>query len=874
MININIFDFVNNSELAYLFVLIASILFILAFLIFKWDIVMSLFESYLKFFWGIAKFKLSSRSLKNAISEDKVFLEIKIPKTSQRTTFQVQQKLFRSMHSIVEDSYRFKTGFVKIKIFNLIQKWVSRVFQNLAQKRLLTLQIFATHSYSAFGVWVPLKASVDIKNALQSAYPECEVFDYTEKKFIELHDHDLKNRIEAVYTGSIYGDWSLRIKTFKDQESDPIDSILEGLNELRFGEKVIISHHIVPVNNYYNLLLMEQSEAEKRKLVISDGEEIGNESKYSVVTEKSRYSLFKYWVSVQIFSESNFRSAEIFELLQRKFKEFDQKDMCILHFEKPKLTLLKEYNPREVLLGYDFNRSITSKNSNLRQSIIGEIELFWLWHIPQTSSFKQISLDYINYRRLLPAREFKDNSGGYYVEFGESDYRNLEVKLGIKSWDDVRKHGVVCGGTGSGKSETLKSFLKPILDSDEKIGCVIIDPKSDLALDLLTLIPENRRKDIIYINPEIQQLSPVTFPFFDKDVANEDERVQREIEVIRAIARIDGEFAWGPQLEETLKGLFKTMNHLEYPLIDSVHSIANSISDYSSSFELFPDNIRKFWKDLAQAKIDKELTSRLSTPNNKLGKILGDEMIANIIDTNEGNFSMRNAIRSGKIVIVNLGMCSSLVKEVLGTYYTIRTLQIIYDNFKLESRSKILLLADEAQNIINYAPNLVAKMLSEVRGANCAIWFAFQYFSQIPVNVRESVWANCGTKIIMRTNSPEDSKVVSEFLGSNISQQDLLSLDTGHAYMSTLYNGKPISPVSMYVKQVKNDNKVRKEMETEISHETQRQFGVSKEDIQAKKQWNNKISIILKSLVKSGNHQNLEESSQAPINNLRAKSNL
>lgn len=874
MTNFNVFDFVSSNEMAYLFICLGIGCFVLGVLIFNWGIVMSLFESYLKFFWGIEKFKITGRLMKRIQSDEKVFLEIKIPKSSQRTTFQVQQKLFRSMHSIVEDSYRFRTGFYKIKIFNLFQKWISRLYEILALKRLLTLQIFATHSYSAFGVWVPLRSATDIKNALQSAYPECEIFDYSERKFIELHDHDLSNKYEATYSGSVYGDWNLRIKTFKDQEADPIDSILEGLNELKVGERVIVSHHLVPVNNYYNLLLMEKSDEEKKKLVISEGEEIGNESKYSVVTEKSRYSLFKYWVSIQVFSESKNRCNEIFDLVQRKFKEFDQKDMCIMHFENPKFKLLKTYDTRDVLLGYDYNKSIASRNSNLRQSIIGEIELFWLWHIPQTGIFKQISLDYINYKRLLPAREFKDNSNGYYVEFGESDYRNMEIKLGIKSWDDVRKHGVVCGGTGSGKSETLKSFLKPILDSEEKIGCVIIDPKSDLALDLLTLIPEDRRKDIVYINPELQQDSPVTFPFFDKEVTNSDERVQRQIEVIRAIARIDGEFSWGPQLEETLKGFFKTMNHLEYPLIDSVHTIANSISDYSPSFELFPDNIKKFWKDLAQAKIDKELTSRLSTPNNKLGKIIGDEMISSIVDTNEGNFSMRNALRNGKIVIINLGMCSSVVKEVLGTYYTIRTLQIIYDNFKLESRSKILLLADEAQNIINYAPNLVAKMLSEVRGANCAIWFAFQYFSQIPVNVRESIWANCGTKIIMRTNSPEDSKIVSEFLGSNITQQDLLALDTGHAYMSTLYNGKPISPVSMYVKQVKNDNKVRKEMEIEISNETQKQFGVAKEDILAKKQWNNKVSIILKSLVKSVNHNDLDNSTPVVTNNLRKKSNL
>ena len=79
-----------------------------------------------------------------------------------------------------------------------------------------------------------------------------------------------------------------------------------------------------------------------------------------------------------------------------------------------------------------------------------------------------------------------------------------ETPIGIATWDDMKKHIYILGGTGAGKSETLKTILHDLLQKQgsEKPALLIVDPKNDFATDLLTMIPESRKADVVYFNPQ------------------------------------------------------------------------------------------------------------------------------------------------------------------------------------------------------------------------------------------------------------------------------------------------------------------------------------------------------------------------------------
>ena len=84
------------------------------------------------------------------------------------------------------------------------------------------------------------------------------------------------------------------------------------------------------------------------------------------------------------------------------------------------------------------------------------------------------------------------------VLFGETNFRNRKVSFGIKM-DDRRRHMYIIGKTGLGKSELEKTLA--IQDINSGRGMAFIDPHGDPVEDLLDYIPEERIKDVIYINP-------------------------------------------------------------------------------------------------------------------------------------------------------------------------------------------------------------------------------------------------------------------------------------------------------------------------------------------------------------------------------------
>ena len=845
----------------------AFFILILGIFLVYWDRLMNFFEWFLETFAGISKARISDSQIQSCFSKEREFLEIKIPRFEERSTFQVQQKFFRTVHSVIEDSYRAKQ-FPKYKIFRLIQKWWFITTQKFAPRRLITLQISADHSLCGFGVWVDSEAAQEVKSGMQSAYPECEINLSSESLKIEENKKIISGKVISTFDGRIEGYWWERFKTFKDQESDPIDSFIEAVSELRYGEKVIISHSIIPLENYYNLVGMEKVSIEEKKAVDIKIEDLGDQGLLSAIEEKSRYSLFKYVYTIEIISESKSRNREISDFLKKRINEYDQKDMCHLMIfelsERPSKNFSDE-DIRNLTLGFNFRNKILRLRNEKAQSIIGEIEIFWLWHLPQTGFGKQKPLDYIKYRKISPTKDFRANQDGYFINLGESVYRNLKVEIGIKSWSDLTKHVTITGGSGSGKSETIKKFVNSIFLSDEKIGTILIDPKNDLAVDILTLVPEHRKKDVIYINPTSQIENPITLPFFDKEVLNSDNRLQGQIDIMKAISQMDGATSWGPQLEDTLKGLFRTANHLENPTFDGLVTMTSTLPEVKSFIPNFPINITEFWKNLVQAKDDKELTGRMSTPLNKIGKITGFEVIKNIIDTNLSNFSLRDAMMNGKIIIINLGGCEQVAKQIFATYYSIRIMQIIYEQFQKEDRPKLVFIIDEAQNVVNTAPQLFVRMLAEVRAANCSIVLANQYFEQIDEAVRNGIWANCATKIIMRTASPTEALIVSKFLGDGIVDQDLLNLDPGDCYFKGIYDGSPQDTVSIYVKMLDKKSYARSELEKEFIEQSSKMYGVDREQILARREKDAKISNILKSL--SGSPVSEEKKSEDSSSN-------
>lgn len=71
-------------------------------------------------------------------------------------------------------------------------------------------------------------------------------------------------------------------------------------------------------------------------------------------------------------------------------------------------------------------------------------------------------------------------------------------RLGI-SIGDALYHTVLLGPTGAGKSTALAHLA--LADIHAGRGVLLIDPKTDLVADILARIPEQRRDDVVVIDP-------------------------------------------------------------------------------------------------------------------------------------------------------------------------------------------------------------------------------------------------------------------------------------------------------------------------------------------------------------------------------------
>src|SRR3989344_4572903 len=84
------------------------------------------------------------------------------------------------------------------------------------------------------------------------------------------------------------------------------------------------------------------------------------------------------------------------------------------------------------------------------------------------------------------------------IYFGRTDYRGAKRLFGIKR-SDRRQHVYVMGKTGTGKSALLGNMITQDIANGE--GVCVVDPHGELVETILECIPEERIKDVVYLNP-------------------------------------------------------------------------------------------------------------------------------------------------------------------------------------------------------------------------------------------------------------------------------------------------------------------------------------------------------------------------------------
>jgi hypothetical protein len=800
------------------------------------------------------KIKLKSKDVDKWL-DNTIYFEITIPKNSQATAFQIQQKILKAFHAIyidpVEGAHNFSSLFNFIYFF---QKLWRRGKVKRSQTVFFSMQIWAQHPFISFRLRVAKSDFARVEKAIFNAYPAAEITMLDKSQALEEVSQFPEGFLAYGETTS-QGPFYHRLKTFKDVSSEPVDSMVSVMEGLKKGEFMVYNVLISPSSHYFNQILhylIEEQEQMgavdmgRRRLTIQkrgSGSELAN-ALNSAMIEKMKAPLFQTIISYWTIAETKNKAEDKLRSIQGSLSELNQKNMNTL---KSKLLFTKQVgklhkkgklagivNQKPVFKLRRFLFWPFGKFKNYGQKI-SDGELYSFWHLPNTQDGTVSSINLTRFKKLPASQQIRRYPNNFFLSLGHSNFRmQEETPIGIATWDDMKKHIYILGGTGAGKSETLKTILHDLLQkkNGEQPALLIVDPKNDFATDLLTMIPENRKADVVYFNPQRQKDRPLAFPFFSKfsGQKTDDEKLEFLISIMKRFVQIDSAFSWGPELENILRQLFATAYILPQQSLSGLDLLLHQPEQIGRMVPYLPPRLQNFWSSSILKRSNNDLAKYLATTNNKLGKFLDYPEFMNIVDRQGTKISFEDMINTGKIFIANLGSSSEQMKKYYSVYLTAHIAEAIFGQARLssENRKPTVFVVDEFQRV---ASDIFETLFSEVRAFNTALVISNQFMGQLDQRIQKSIESNIATKIFMRTQSVDDAEIAEKILGGKALVEDIINLPTGTAYIKTLVKGVPQDAMSINIRKTEHNTDNAKNIEDYYVTQTMEKYGTPQEDI-------------------------------------------
>ena len=809
-----------------------------------------------RIFHSFEKIKLKQRDLERSF-KDTEYVEITIPKNSQVTAFQVQQKILKAFHSTYGDPIEGAHAFQPIWYFfqKMFRLWkVSR-----AKQTFFTMQIWAQYPFISLRLNIPTKHFDRLEKAIFNAYSNAEITHLDKDKVMQDIAPFHKSYL-SYGQSSIEGNFYHRVRTLKDVTSDPVDSIISTMEGLAKGQFMAYNITISPASHYFNQVIHYLIEEQERSIArgLPDEEHPKHKKKIPVselanslmtaMVEKMKASLFQIVISYWTICPTPEEAERKLQNMQAVLTELNQKNMNMLKHRRLFTAPVEELTAKGCL------QSIIDMRPVIRQArrrywpfslyenygqVVSDSELYSFWHLPNLSSETVSSVKVTKFKKLPASQAMREFSGNFFINLGNANFRmQEETPIGVPTWDDMKKHIYILGGTGSGKSETLKRILDNLLHKEgaEQTACLIVDPKNDFATDLLTMIPEHRIDDVIYFNPPKQKDKPLSFPFFSQFSGEKtnDERIEFLISMMKRFVQIDSAYSWGPELENILRQLFATAYFLPEQSLSGLDLLLHEPAHIRNIIKYLPPRLQKFWSGSILKRTDNDLAKYLATTNNKIGKMLDYPEFMNIVDRLETKITFEDMINTGKIFIANLGSCSEQMKKYYAVYLSAHIAEAIFGQARLsnEERKPAVFVVDEFQRV---ASDIFETLFSEVRAFNTALVISNQFMGQLDQKIQKSIESNIATKIFMRTQSVDDADIAQRILGGKATAEDIINLPTGTAYVKTLVNGIPQEAMSINIKRSKHPTDIAKDTEAIFIQEAMERYGTPIEVIKQKR---------------------------------------
>jgi len=417
-------------------------------------------------------------------------------------------------------------------------------------------------------------------------------------------------------------------------------------------------------------------------------------------------------------------------------------------------------------------------------SVLSASELAMLFHFP--NGLIRTEGVVRSHSRTLPAPISLRRDTDFDIVIGANRHHGAETPIGLTS-SERERHMFVVGGTGSGKTTLLKYQI--IQDIRNGKGLAVIDPHGDLAEELLEYIPDERREDLIYLNPDDidhpigVNLLELPDGLTGNNLLKEKDRITESvISVMRKIFSDDD--SGGHRIEYILRNVTQTALTLEKPTLFTIFRLLNDGKFAKNAIKNLEDeDLKSFWKNELGKAGSMQKVKMAAGITAKIGRFLFSASARAMLEKEKSDIDF-NEILNGKIFICNFskGRLGEDTSALFGVTILakLQLAALKRSELKQTERKPFYLYVDEFQN---FATTSFAQMLSEARKYKVYLTMAEQSTQQQDdqklVNI---ILANVGTVVVFRTGSPADEELLLPLFDPYVEKGEISNLPAYNFY--------------------------------------------------------------------------------------------
>ena len=499
-----------------------------------------------------------------------------------------------------------------------------------------------------------------------------------------------------------------------------------------------------------------------------------------IIKSKLDQQLFEVTMRILVASPDPTTITNRLEAIAESFKPFTSTYQSIrVRSDMPFITTATQHFA-------SFKARVLSPHHLSQPTILSSSELSDLYHFPNTDLTKTEGLVKSRSRELPAPLSISHSDTKLDVVVGVNEHGGEQQSIGM-TLEQRRMHTYAIGKTGTGKTTLLTNSIYQDMVSGK--GLAVLDPHGDMFQELLSIVPENRRKDVIVFDPSDRNF-PIGLNILDPglEFADDEDREQWiTSNVLSVFAKLADEKLWGPRMEHVLRSTTLTALQTPNPSLYTIQRLLTDRPYQRAVAKTLKDPVLKqFWQKEFALMGGMQLSNVTQPLTNRLGHFITTKMSRHILMQEKSTLRIADIMNEGKILLVNLskGDIGEDQSSFFGTILTSFIWMAAYQRTKIPERERrdFFLYVDEFQN---FATPRFAEITSEGRKFRVSLIVSHQNIAQIEDKSILKVVAGNAHTIISLKASPDDEAFILPFMKPVVERGDIVNLAPYHFFMKT-----------------------------------------------------------------------------------------